>query len=457
MLTLPSSLHNKAKNNKIVTITLLVLLLVIIFISFKKYNIFLTIQKVINKEDISAIINNSNNEIKQIHIIQQYYLSEKLRQQVSKKNYKEALSLITNKQSSDYFNRGVIKTIRAYEEAQSNTLSGIQHAKILIANANKDFERAQKLLIQKNTTKIVKVIETNTQATKALGEIIGIKSCYKELEYTILQLQILLKESNIIKDVLLGQQQQLKHLKSLITVNIGKECFDNLEKVLNTSYQHINNLQQVMKNHHRSYIYTLRETLQHPKMCHTLHLEELTPIIETALENLNEYKWQNFNNIMAFSNKDLDLIQQMCEQTWNDGQWNEKTQQSLNNMLNGLEKALNPNPQKQESKSQEPKDSESGWEEETETKEDDKQKGQGTQIQYKDILNEEEKQILKKTNEKNYDRMKQMNYIKSQENYNAQEYIQELFNEFYGNSGDFQNLQKWNNSNWSTGLFNSQR
>ncbi|MEI7557768.1 MAG: hypothetical protein WCJ45_02810 [bacterium] len=62
--------------------------------------------------------------------------------------------------------------------------------------------------------------------------------------------------------------------------------------------------------------------------------------------------------------------------------------------------------------------------------------------EYKDFFNQEEKKALEEINTTNKSRIEKILDIRGKGNYDAERYINEIFNGFYGNSGDFINLHK---------------
>jgi hypothetical protein len=62
-------------------------------------------------------------------------------------------------------------------------------------------------------------------------------------------------------------------------------------------------------------------------------------------------------------------------------------------------------------------------------------------INYKNIYDQKEQDLLDQSEEKNNKRIKEMQDIKSKSNYDSELYLQDLFQEFYWNSWDFKNLK----------------
>jgi hypothetical protein len=148
--------------------------------------------------------------------------------------------------------------------------------------------------------------------------------------------------------------------------------------------------------------------------------------IETPYENiissiikwkqwLQKYQQQHTNTIEALKSNNSQSIQELCNQSKNDAQINQQIESSVQELLQKLE---------------------------DNTTEKQQQKRSTNETQYKDFFNEDEQKILqdiKTTNEWWIDTI--LN-IRGKWNYNPEQYINDMFNQFYGNSGDFINLHK---------------
>lgn len=122
------------------------------------------------------------------------------------------------------------------------------------------------------------------------------------------------------------------------------------------------------------------------------------------------YKQQHESTIEAIKSRDKNAIQQLCNQTKNDAQINQEIRDSVEEMLQKIEN-------KKETTST-----------------------TSQTVDYKNFLQENEKKALqeiKTTNEVWINTI-----MKNKGQYIPQRYINDMFNEFYGNSGDFINLHK---------------
>ncbi|MEI8008636.1 MAG: hypothetical protein WCI00_04450 [bacterium] len=94
---------------------------------------------------------------------------------VKKQEYEKALQLISGNQSNDYYNRGTIQTLLAYKNALQSNISGLENAQILIAQAQQNFDIAQKL---STAPAITNAILDNKKTINSLSTVVDIKTCY---------------------------------------------------------------------------------------------------------------------------------------------------------------------------------------------------------------------------------------------------------------------------------------
>lgn len=119
------------------------------------------------------------------------------------------------------------------------------------------------------------------------------------------------------------------------------------------------------------------------------------------------YKQQHESTIEAIKSRDKNTIQQLCNQTKNDAQINQEIRDSVEEMLQKIEN-------KKETTST-----------------------TSQTVDYKNFLQENEKKALQEIKATNEVWINTITQNKGQ--YIPQRYINDMFNEFYGNSGDFIN------------------
>ncbi len=137
-----------------------------------------------------------NQELKNIFLIQKEILLNKSNnknienaRQISnayihyqKGRYAQALVEISGTLDQDYYNRGTIKTKRAYDEAIKTGFSNLIHAQELLLSAQKDFSIAKRLTKSKE---LYTIISKNDKEIQQAYTIVNTKTCYIGAEKNI--------------------------------------------------------------------------------------------------------------------------------------------------------------------------------------------------------------------------------------------------------------------------------
>jgi hypothetical protein len=132
-------------------------------------------------------------------------------------------------------------------------------------------------------------------------------------------------------------------------------------------------------------------------------------------QGLEEYQQQHQNTIDVLQSNDSQWIQELCNQTKNDAQINQEIENSVQELLQKLDKNKIEN--KEQTRS-------------------------SNETQYKDFFNEDEKKALQEIQKINEWWIDTILEIRGKGNYTPEKYINDMFNQFYGNTGDFINLHK---------------
>jgi hypothetical protein len=132
-------------------------------------------------------------------------------------------------------------------------------------------------------------------------------------------------------------------------------------------------------------------------------------------EWLQQYQQLHQNTIEALKNNNPQDIKELCDQTKNDEQINQQIESSVQELLQKLEDNKTENKKKQRA---------------------------STEVQYKDFFDKDEKKTLEEIQTTNQWWIDTMLNIRGKGNYDPEQYINDMFNQFYGNSGDFINLHK---------------
>lgn len=324
---------------------------------------------------------------------------------IKNQDYETALSLISGTRSEDYYNRGTIQTLLAYQNALESNISGLETAQILVTQAQNNFEIAKKLW---PSTAIHQAIKNNQSTIENLSPIIDVKTCYTIGQNIISSLGSIDTTIQNIKTTL--DQEE----KSIDTANLSQECNQKLHTIVDTSKEQVNLLQNNMKYNKKIYLSDFSDKLQDPMICITTPYDNILPSIIKGKEWLEKYQETHQNSLEAIQSKDETRITELCEQTKNDAQ----IQQNIENAIEELLSKLEENTTQQ------------------------KQKWASQDIQYKDFFSEKESEILKEIEEINQWWIYNTLNIRGRKNYKPQIFIDTMFNQFYGNSGDFIDLHK---------------
>lgn len=330
---------------------------------------------------------------------------------IEQQKYEQALKLISGTSSQDYYNRGTIQTILAYKNALQTDISWLETAQVFIAQAQQNFDLAEKLSASKN---IRKAIEKNRQTVYALTPVIDIKTCYRVG-------QSIISDMSQINTIISAIDGTLKQEEITIEKNASKlndNCYQKLRTIVDKSKEQVGELEMTMRKSAQTYKSDFQSKIEDPMICIETPYENILPSLIKGAQWLSQYQSLHQSTIEAIQSNNRQSIQDLCNQTKNDAQINEQITSSVQEML---EKISQNTQQSQEQKQQ--------------TK-------AGQQTQYKDFFSEDEKEVLEQIQKINKWWINNVLKIRSKNSYNAEKYLDELFNQFYGNTGDFIDLHK---------------
>lgn len=325
-----------------------------------------------------------------------------------KQNYQEALQLISGTTSEDYYNRATIETLLAYQNALQNDLSWLQNAQTLVTQAQQNFAIAKELSNNPTTTK---AIITNQESIASLSTVVDIKTCYGIGETIISSIGDI---TNTIKNI----KETLNQADIIVTKkanNIDTVCYQKLRYIIDTSKQQVGMLQLQMDKNKTKYLTDLSDKIQEPIICIQTPYDNIIPSLIKGKQWLESYQQQHQNTIDALTSNDKTLINELCNQSKNDAQINQQIESSVQELLQKLDE--NTTQEKEKTKSSQ-------------------------KIQYKDFFGEDEQKALQNIQKTSETRIDAILKTRGKPNYTPQRYIDEMFNQFYGNSGDFINLHK---------------
>ena len=325
-----------------------------------------------------------------------------------KQEYEQALQLISWTSSEDYYNRATIQTLLAYQNALQSSISWLQNAQVFVAQAQQNFDIAKKLSSSKTVTN---AITDNQKTITSLSAVVDIKTCYGIGQTIIMDIHAIATTIKNIKDILDQEEVYIaKRAKSLDAV-----CYQKLLDIVDSSKEEVWLFQLQMEKNATKYTSDFSDKIENPMICIQTPYENILPSMTKGKQWLEEYQQLHQNTIAALKSNNSQSIQELCNQTKNDAQINQDIENSVQELLQKLE------------------------DNKTENQE---QKRASNEVHYKDFFNENEKKALQDIQTVNQWRIDTILEIKGRWNYTPEKYINDMFNQFYGNSGDFIDLHK---------------
>jgi len=329
-------------------------------------------------------------------------------QSVRQQDYEQALQLISWTDSDDYYNRWTIQTLLAYQNALQSSISWLQNAQVFIAQAQQNFTLAKKL---SSSSILNDAIDDNQITINTLSPVIDIKTCYGIGQAIISQIKDIISRVESIKETL--KQEDIDITKKAGTLN--NECYQKLRSIVDSSKEQVGMLQMQMQENANTYRSDFSDKIEDPIICIQTPYDNILPSIIKGKQWLEEYQQQHQNTIDVLQSNDSEGIQELCNQTKNDAQINQEIENSVQELLQKLDKNKIENKEQIRSSSE---------------------------AQYKDFFNEDEKKALQEIQKINEWWIDTILEIRGKGNYTPEKYINDMFNQFYGNTGDFINLHK---------------
>ncbi len=326
---------------------------------------------------------------------------------IKEHEYENALQLISGNESEDYYNRWTIQMLIAYEKALQNSISWLESAQTFITQAKNNFQIAKNLT---DSSIMQDTISENQRTLNALSPVIDIKTCYGIGQTIVISINDINNTIKSIKDTLYQEEEYINKQASIL----GNECYQKLRNIIDTSKEQVSMLQSNMSYNRQEYLNDFSEKIDNPMICIDTPYENITPSIIKGKKWLEEYQKLHQNSIDALKNNNKNSIYELCNQTKNDAQINQDIESSVQDLLQKFK--------------------------DNTTKE--QQNRASQQAEYKDFFNEDEKKALKEIQEINKWRIEKTLNIRGKGNYSPETYINDMFNQFYGNSWDFIDLHK---------------
>ena len=329
-------------------------------------------------------------------------------QSVQQQEYEQALQLISGTNSKDYYNRWTIQTLLAYQNALQSTISWLQNAQVFIAQAQQNFTIAQKL---SNSSTLNDAINDNQATIKALSPVIDIKTCYGIGQAIVSHINDITSTIESIKKTLDQEDADIDKK----AWKLDSDCYEKLRSIVDSSKEQAGFLQIQMLENANIYKSDFSDKIENPMICIQSPYQNILPSIIKGKQWLQEYQQLHQNTIDALQSNDNERIQELCNKTKNDAQINQQIENSVQELLQRLEDNKTENEEKRRS---------------------------SNETQYKDFFDEDEKKALQEIQQINKWWINNILNIRGKGNYNPKTYINTMFNQFYGNSGDFIDLHK---------------
>lgn len=316
-------------------------------------------------------------------------------------DYTQALSNITWQQSQDFYNRGVIRARQAFHYATQGTISWLQQASTLVATAQKDFLLADRLQTDQS---LQNAIAANRLQSAELDILINAKTCYTISREVIANISWLTQSIDDTKQLLQDEAQALQASSASST------CKQQWQKTISTSQTNLTNLRDILTNQEVVQQKKMLQKRNNPVLCIQPQDVSIVQDIYDMQSKLSGFQQSHLQSLAMRNMPHADAIQELC-QAKNDSQINEWIQSTIDKLLTSFQKSGDP--------------STSDLLPSTNT------------IQYIPLDANQEK-LLESIDKKNKIWIRQIQRLKSDPEYQGMNYIQSLFQEFYGNTGDFQ-------------------
>ncbi len=320
--------------------------------------------------------------------------------------YAEALPLITGTDSQSLYNRGIIETLLAYDKASQADTSGLQEATTSIENAKSDFLYAKEL---SSDPSFLSYIAENAQTVEELSIVITAKTCYTLSTAIIQNLSWFQSTIDTIRQALTTERQAIEKTQS----STPSDCVQQWQQTLATSNQNLQALQDDFTPQIQTRQQDLMQKRVNPSLC--LNQQDFSVIdnINETQQMLTNFAQQHEQSLAIRKSQDKKSIQELCQQTKNDSQIDESIQNTIEKLLASLQNST-------------VVPASSG--------------AVGTSSTPKYLpLNANDQKLLETIDKKNKIWIRQIQRLKTDPQYNGFDYVQTLFKEFYGNTGDFSN------------------
>lgn len=188
-------------------------------------------------------------------------------------------------------------------------------------------------------------------------------------------------------------------------------CLSQRKNTLTTSQTNLTNLQQILTDQTSSQQKTFLQKKRNPTLCISPQDPSVILNIYDTQNMLVNFQQEHQQSLSIRATQDAKQIDELCQATKNDSQINEGIQSTIDKLLN----SLNKNTDNTSSMAQ-----------------------PATNLPQYIPFDANDQKLLENIDKKNKIRIRQIQRLKSDPAYQGMDYIQNLFYQFYGNTGDFQ-------------------
>lgn len=361
-------------------------------------------------------------------------------------NFDKALQNINNDDWKYYFNIWNIKLFEWYDITKQN-LEKFNKNKWI--NAYKVFtESIENYNISAQTlwtwSKHSNTIINNRNIAYKFKFIAGVQVCVEIFTSYIQNFDDLQKKA---QDISLLFDKETTEIENFIKTTKDQElikCLKNLRTSILQSQISINNINEKLKNYKNSSLKIVDELLTEPDQC----MEKIDKDWVKIEDAINQISWslvsfaQTHQQFYEFiKQKDINNLKMLCQEASNQSQQQQQNQNNKNiqNGISKLDDVFNQNQAWQKSQ-----DQQWSWND-NQQQEDQQSKWNSNQPNHMEITPWYEKEITDRIKQNSQQWIEQMNKLRWDRDYNVDEYIKQLFKDFWGNKKDFENsIWTWN-------------
>jgi len=332
-------------------------------------------------------------------------------------NIPQAIHSMPTQTAKDFYGRATLKTFRAQQLMKEND----DTYKEILWEAQEDFITAAS---KTNNIYLQQKITSNASLSQNMQHIWQIQTCFTDFNTVLDDLETIIDTIDQTKIFIQNQLQYIQENRKELNDIIGEECQQKIQKTFNTSYDGLTNTVESIQQYTDTYTQILHEHIDNPALCLQANLKPIIQDTQSSKAKIQESQQTYAITDIALQTKNIDILEQMCEQVQDDTISNQNLEKSLSQLLENLEKSIQSPNQTQEDPIQEPwkKKAQTPW-------------PATSQPQYIP-LTQEEKILLEQAQKNNQQWINTMMQIKKN-TYNPTQTLETIFEIFYGDTSEF--------------------